>query len=172
MKKLLVLAAILVTSAGIAQTEFKGRGDREHRGQHQPRFERMMDDYTPEQMATLKTKKMTLALDLTEKQQKELLKINTEVAKKHKAKFEEIKAKREEAKAKGETPQRPTSEERFAMQNARLDEQIAMRTKMKSLLTDEQYKKWSEMKESRKDKMKEHFKGRMEERKEGQGRRR
>ncbi|GLB52000.1 DUF4890 domain-containing protein [Neptunitalea chrysea] len=156
MKKLLVLATILVTTVAMAQGNFqekvKGRDGKDPR----PGFERMMEDFTPEQIATLKTKRLTLALDLTEKQQKELLKVNTKMATKRKAKFEAMKTKREKAKD-GEF-ERPTAEERFAMENERLDEQIAFKNKMKSILTDEQYQKWYTMREQRKEGMKKHMK--------------
>lgn len=52
-------------------------------------------DMTAEQMATLQTKHMTLALDLTEDQQNQIYKINLEKAQFGKEKWAEAKAARE-----------------------------------------------------------------------------
>lgn len=146
MKKLILVAAILVSTLSFAQQG-------QQRGNRGPRPEKMMADFTPEQMADLQTKRMTLALDLTEKQQKEVLKINTDRATKMKAKFEEMKAK----KASGEGRPQLTADEKYAMESARLDEQIALQNKMKSILTEDQYKKWSVMREHKKEEMKDRF---------------
>jgi hypothetical protein len=99
-----------------------------------------MKDLTPEQMATLQTKKMTLALDLTEAQQAQVKALHLENAKMRKTKMEERKAQKEEGEAK-----KPTSEERYAMTNARLDHQIAQKAELKSILSDEQYAQWEKM---------------------------
>lgn len=99
-----------------------------------------MKDLTPEQVATLKTKKMTLALDLTKAQQKQVKVIQLENAERRKAQMEERKAQREEGEVK-----KPTSEERYAMANARLDHQIAQKAEMKKILSEEQYAQWQTM---------------------------
>lgn len=103
----------------------------------------------PEQRAELQVKKLTLALDLNDKQQKELKDLFTAKAKEHAAKRAEMKAKRE-AGAK------PTADERFAMQNKRLDEQIAMKKDLKRILSPEQYNKWEILKHERKEKITKH----------------
>ena len=108
------------------------------RGEKEPRQE--MKNLTAEQMATLQTKKMTLALDLNESQQTKVLALNLERAKARKAKMEEHKALKE-----GDERKKPTSEERYAMQNARLDQMIAQKSKMKTILSAEQYEKWEKM---------------------------
>lgn len=143
------MAAILVSTLAVAQ-------QRGPKGEHGGRNGKMMAQFTPEQIAELQTKKLTLALDLTEKQQKEILKLNTEAATKRKAKFESMKA------LKGAGTERPkfTADQKYAFASARLDEQIARQNKMKSILTEDQYAKWSEMKEHRKADMKDHFKNR------------
>ncbi|SFU61469.1 protein of unknown function [Pustulibacterium marinum] len=147
MKKLAVLAAIFVSTMAFAQ-------EKPQDGKMRPEHRREFADFTPEQMAELQTKRMTLALDLSEKQQKQVLKINEDKAKKHKAHFEEMKKKKEA----GEERPKLTSKERFTMENARLDAQIAERKEMKSILSEEQYKKWTEMKMHRRDEMKKRFK--------------
>ncbi len=127
MKKAIWAIALLIGALGMAQEEGKS-----NRG--------AMKDLTPEQMATLQTKKMTLALDLSEAQQSQIQALNLENAKTRKAKMEERKAKKEAGEAK-----KPTSEERYAIQNARLDQMIAQKAEMKKILSEEQYDKWEKM---------------------------
>ncbi len=142
MKKLAVMAAILVSTIAMAQDGPQRRGEMrpEHRRE-------LMEDLTPKQMAELKTKHMTLALDLSEKQAKEVLKLNTEMATKRKAHFEEMKAKKDES---NERP-KLSAEERFQMEEARLDAQIAEMRQMKTILTDTQYATWKEMRAEHKE---------------------
>ena len=94
-------------------------------------------DLSAEEVATLKTKKLTLELDLTESQQASVKALVLKEAK-HR---ESSKAEREEKK-KDEDAKKPTKEERYAMLNARLDRQIEMKKQMKSILNAEQYTKW------------------------------
>lgn len=127
MKK--IVMAILVM-AGISATaqdhNMKGkRGD--------------MKDLTPVQVATLQTKKMTLALDLNESQQAKIKTILTEDATARKAKMEERKANKEDGKKV------LTADEKYAKQNERLDHQIARKEQMKSILSTDQYEKWVKM---------------------------
>ena len=127
MKKAILAMVLLIGVFAMAQREGKS-----NRGE--------MKDWTPEQMATLQTKKMTLALDLSEAQQKQIQALNFENAKTRKAKMEERKVKKEADEAK-----KPTAEERYAMQNARLDARIAQKAKLKEILSQEQYDKWEKM---------------------------
>lgn len=128
MKKIVVLAMLLTGATVIAQ---EGRKNH-HRG--------AMKDLTPEQIATLHTKKMTLALDLSETQQKQVQVLNLENAKLRKAKMEERKAKKESRESK-----KPTSEERYTLQLKRLDNQIAHKAEMKAILSPQQYEKWEKL---------------------------
>ena len=98
-----------------------------------------MKDLSPEQAATLQTKKMTLALDLNESQQSKIKTILTEDATARKAKMEERKANKEDVKKV------LTADEKYAMQNERLDHQIARKEQMKSILNTDQYEKWVKM---------------------------
>lgn len=127
MKNAILVIMLLVGATSIAQQDGKPYGDGRQ-------------ELTPEQMATLQTKKMTLALDLTTAQQSQMQALNLENAKMRQAKMAELKAKKEN----GEMKER-TSEERFAMQNERLDHQIAQKNKMKSILSQEQFEKWEKM---------------------------
>ncbi|MEO0527714.1 MAG: hypothetical protein AAFZ89_10845 [Bacteroidota bacterium] len=129
MKKVFVTLMLLAGFTAIAQ---KGESRAHHRD--------AIKDLTPQQIATLKTKKMTLALELTEQQQEEIQKINLENAALRKAKMEERTAKKEEGESK-----KPTTEERYTMLNERLDRQIAVQDQMKQILTEEQFDQWKKM---------------------------
>ncbi|MDO6596074.1 hypothetical protein Q4512_04050 [Oceanihabitans sp. 2_MG-2023] len=132
MKKLLIIALALVT----IQVSAQDKKERKHRGA----------DLAPEEMAQLQTKKMTLDLDLTEAQQKEIGVLNLENAKARKAKMEARKSRKE-------SDEKPSKEEMLKMQNDRLDAQIATKQKMKSILNAEQYAKWEKQQGKRKHKM-------------------
>lgn len=131
MKKVFIVLLLFV--GGIALAQKGERGNREG-----------MKDLSAEQIATLKTKKATLALDLTAAQQDQMKALFLENTKIRKAKMEKRKAQKEN----GETKKR-TSEERYAMANARLDHQIAQKAKVKNILSDEQYTKWEKMQHRR-----------------------
>jgi hypothetical protein len=96
-----------------------------------------MKDLTPDEIATLRTKKMTLHLDLNEAQQNKIQALFLEEAKLRKAKMEDRKAIKENSETKTFT-----KEDKFKMMNERLDHQIEMKQKMKSILNAEQFEKW------------------------------
>ncbi|MDP5061887.1 MAG: hypothetical protein NWP64_08215 [Maribacter sp.] len=126
MKKILMAILVMATISATAQDQNKGkRGD--------------MKDLSPDQVASLQTKKMTLALDLNESQQAKVKTILTKDATARKAKMEERKASKDEGK------KIMTSEEKYAKQNERLDYQIARKEEMKSILTADQFEKWEKM---------------------------
>ena len=104
-------------------------------------------EMNPEQRVTLQTKEMTLALDLNDKQQKDVSKLFAERNRK-------ADAMREQRKAAKAADKKPTVDERFAMKNKMLDEQIAMKAEMKKILTPVQFEKWEKMKEKKHHKMK------------------
>ncbi len=111
----------------------QGRGD-----SHRQREGR--EQMTPEQAATLQTKKMALALDLSDKQQQQIFEINL-------ANAEFRKAKREERKANkaSDDYERPTQEQRFEKENEMLDRRIAHQQELKKILTEDQYAQWKKM---------------------------
>lgn len=127
MKKILMAILVMATISVTAQDHnMKGkRGD--------------LKDLSPEQVATLQTKKMTLALDLNESQQAKIKTILTEDATARKAKMEERKASKEDGKKV------LTAEEKYARQNERLDHQIARKEEMRSILSADQFEKWEKM---------------------------
>ena len=130
MRKLILVALFLTGITAMAQDH----GRKEGRGH--------MANLSPEQMATLRTKRMTLALDLTEEQQSKIQDMFTKNAAERKAKMEAHKVRKE----KGETL---TEDEKFELENSRLDKAIAQKEEMKSVLNDEQYDKWVKMLEKR-----------------------
>ncbi len=134
MKNLLMIAFALLTINATAQETKK----EVRKGEMKERME-AREAMTPEEMAILKTKKMTLHLDLTAAQQVEVEKLLLVEAKERKTKMEAYKAKKEAGSEK------PSAEDRLKMQNARLDHQIDMKKKMKAILNAEQYAKFDEM---------------------------
>lgn len=132
MKKLLIVALALFALQVTAQDKKKERKE--------SRIEKMehLKNMDPVEMAKLQTKKMTLALDLTEEQQRKVEKLNIENAKQRK----EVIEKKMTLK---DTHKKPSQEERLKSQNERLDNQIATKRKMKEILTAEQYDKYSKM---------------------------
>lgn len=114
MKKLVLIAIALISLQAVAQNQDK----------------KQMDTFSPEEMATIQTKKMTLLLDLNESQQMAIQKINLENAIARKARME------------ARNSEKPSPENRAESVNTRLDQRIAMNAKMKKILNDEQYAKW------------------------------
>ncbi|MEM1340449.1 MAG: hypothetical protein AAF634_10880 [Bacteroidota bacterium] len=99
-----------------------------------------LKELSVEQLATLKTKKMTLALDLNEKQQEQIMDFHLEHIAFRKNKMEELQQKRAAGALK-----KPTAEERYAMENARLDRMIAQQETLKKILNTEQYEQWKKV---------------------------
>lgn len=128
MKKVIFIALLLVSSLTFAQQRGSGK-----MGKNAPMNQ--SESFTPEQQTELKVKRMTLHLDLTAKQQEEIKKIVLENSKRQAVKRTEMQAKRAEGKT-------PTVDERFDMQNQRLDNQLAMKVELKKVLTKEQFDKW------------------------------
>jgi hypothetical protein len=111
---------------------------------------------TIEQQTTLAVKKMTLVLDLSDKQQEQIRPIIMSKIK-NKNDFTE---KRKAAKV---NKQKPTSDEIFAIKNKQLDNQIMMKNSIKNILNKKQFDKFEKMHKSRtkmaKNKMKERKRG-------------
>lgn len=129
MKKLLIIVLTLAAFNMQAQEKKENR-----MAMKKERLSKM----SPEEMAELQTKKMVLALDLTDTQQKQVQKLNLENAK---LRLEKMK-KRMALKDKNE---KPSDKDRLKMQNERLDHMIANKREMKKILDDTQYEKWNEM---------------------------
>ena len=133
MKKLLVIALALFTLNGVAQERRKNKSDRNDTAE-------LRMQMTPNDIADLKTKKLTLKLDLTNAQQSKVHKLILKQSETNQKLREERKASKGEEKAK------PSKEERVKMQNQKLDQMIEMKREMKTILTAEQYAKFEKMK--------------------------
>ena len=100
--------------------------------QAQKRGKRMqIEQLTVEQQTTLRVKKMALALELSDAQQRKITPLVAEQITNRRAEFERMKKMKEEKK-------KPTADERFKHQNERLDKQIAYQKEMKSILNKDQ----------------------------------
>lgn len=97
-------------------------------------------NFSTEEIAELKTKKMTLFLDLNKSQQDDIYKLNLENAKLRKAHMLERKANKKNAYSK---------KERLENMHKILDHKIATKEKMKGILNGEQYTKWKNAQEKR-----------------------
>ena len=126
MKNLILTMVMLLSLTTMAQQTNR---ERHHK--------KAMAEMTAEQLATLHTKKMALALDLSPKQQDAILKLNLEEAVFRKTKIAELKAKKESDDAK-----KTTSDERFKRQNEQLDRKLVHQKKLKEILTNEQFELW------------------------------
>lgn len=105
-----------------------------------------VEKMSPEQQSILLVKKMTLSLDLSQKQQEEIKALLLERTQK-KAAHQLVQ---KEKKEKGE---KPTATEKFEKQSQLLDAQIEFKAKMKKILSEEQFKKWDAKQHNRKGKM-------------------
>ena len=132
MKKIILALALVMGFSGIAQQN-------RHHSKKQ-----VLKELSAEQVATLHTKKMTLALDLDESQQQQLFDINVAEAEYRKSKM----AAREKRDGKS------SADELFELQNERLDRQIAHQQQLKEILTDEQFQVWKKLNLHRKMKTK------------------
>lgn len=126
MKTLLIILTFGLSFTMMAQPP-------QHDKRPEKRAERMKH-LSPEQQATLITKKMTLDLDLNDSQQDQIYELIHEKTKKH--------LEREANKPK----ERPSEDELYQIKLEQIDEQIAMKKAMKSILDDKQYEIWNNMK--------------------------
>ncbi len=119
MKKLMIILLLGSSLLSFAQKEGKQK--------------KMHEDFSTEQHAILKTKKMALQLDLNEAQQKQLLVLNK--------KWAEVRAKKR-AEMKSLNKEEMTSTERFNHMNGMLDEKLAHQNELKKILNEDQYHNW------------------------------
>ena len=128
-----------ISSFAQQQPQVKLLGPKKHFNQHMEKMKEM----SPEKEATLWTKKMTLELDLNETQQDQIYALILEKAKAKSQHFKNL------------PKERPTVEQIFEMEVDRLDQKIAMKKALKSILTKKQFERWEliEMKKSLETKM-------------------
>ncbi|WP_347373209.1 hypothetical protein [Aequorivita sp. Q41] len=122
MKKVLIIFMALATFAINAQNKDGKRKD--HRSE-------VKENFTPEQKAALKAKKMTLALNLNNSQESKVKELFLEMDKSTPPRSENFKEM--------------TSQQKYDAKSAMLDRRIAMQRKIKEILTEEQMKKWERM---------------------------
>ena len=113
---------------------------------------------TAEQRSELQVKKLTLDLGLNEQQKKEMKSI-----------FMEQNAKRDalrkERQTRADKKDKLTADERFKMKNELLDQQIAMKERVKKVLTSEQFEKWEKSRNHKRQAVKSHMKAKKTDRK-------
>lgn len=100
---------------------------------------------TAEQRAELQSKRLSLQLELNDAQQAQVQKVL--VLQFQKA--DQKRAAHQQDRAEGNTPKTLSADERFELQNQRLDEQMAMQEEMKKILSPEQLEKWKEIRKDR-----------------------
>jgi Spy/CpxP family protein refolding chaperone len=132
MKYILKILVLLFSLSVFAQQPPRGM-DSEREKRPNNRME-AMKALTPEQEATLWTKKMTLELDLNQNQQDQMYALILGKTKKIKSRME------------NKPKERPSKEEIYNMHISRLDEAIAMKESLKKILNDDQFAKWELMK--------------------------
>jgi len=149
MKKLFVVALLILSVSVFAQEPMHREAKKQH---HKKEF---MKDLTAEQLATLKTKKMTLALDLNKGQQDKMYALNLDVVKDRKKQMEARKKAMKKAEGK---KTELSSEEKFNRMNTQLDKKIVLKNNVKSILSEEQFQKWERLqKHSNNKKRKQHM---------------
>lgn len=126
MKKVFIFIMIVSCSYSFAQ-----RGQH-HRGLEKNKKE-FFENLSVEELATLRTKKMTLDLDLSEVQQDQIYAMTLKSV-------TDKRAKRAE-KEKSNSVEF-SEDEKYAKMLERLDAQIAHKNEMKTILNDEQFEKW------------------------------
>ena len=146
MKKIVIIAVAFLALHATGQEGGKNRDFKQESGKR-------MADFSAEEIASLQTKKMTLHLDLTASQQTKIQKLNLENATRRKAMMEARKAR----KASGKT-EKLSKEERLEMMNTRLDNQIARKAELKTILNPEQFEKWEKHQDMNRKKGKNHKK--------------
>ena len=115
-----------ISSFAQQQPQVKLLGPKKHFNHHMEKMKEM----SPEQEATLWTKKMTLELDLNEKQQVQMYALILEKAKAKSQRFKNL------------PKERPTEGQIFEMEVDRLDQKIEMKKALKSILTKKQFERW------------------------------
>ncbi|WP_432673003.1 hypothetical protein [Flavobacterium sp. SM2513] len=125
MKKLIVVALLSLTISGMAQDKKK-------------RMNEERPEFTAQQQNELQVKKLTLELDLTAKQQKEISEIIAKQQEKREAAKTALKNKKEDSK-------KLTPDEKFVLKRNMLDNKIAQKEQMKKVLTAEQLEKWEKI---------------------------
>ncbi len=134
MKKILIIV-LTISSLSLTAQERK----RDLKMSERPEKIHDLKDFSAEEIATIKSKKMTLQLDLNTSQQAKIKALLLEQSKHREKRMEQRLKQMENTKNEN-----ISKEERFKMLNNGLDEKLDMRNKIKEILTENQFKKWME----------------------------
>ena len=104
-------------------------------GQNDKRKMKVGEDFTVEQQAILKTKKMTLALDLNDNQQSQMLALNKKWIQ------EKVSMK---AAHQSNSMEELSADQKFDLMNKKLDSKIGQQQEIKKVLDKDQYAIWKE----------------------------
>ncbi len=99
---------------------------------------RIAQNVAPSEMASLQAKKMTLTLDLTDKQEEKIEEVLLAAA-----------LRKQEARASRKENKPDNRQERLALAEARMDDMIATKRAIKEILTDDQYQRLQKIKMQR-----------------------
>lgn len=102
---------------------------------------------TTKQLTTLKVKKMTLELELSEVQQKKLTPVITKLISERKIEADRMRESKNEIK-------NIDASNRYQMANKILDRKIMFQKEMRTILNEEQFKKFKRLEKKRNQKMK------------------
>jgi len=126
MKKVLIIFMTLATFAVSAQNMNSDKNEQR---------KEMKANLTPEQRADLKTKKMTLALDLSASQQQQVKQLI-------------LKAENDRPTTRPNRSEM-TDAQKYEAKSAMLDRRITIKKELKKILTEEQMTKWESQKSHR-----------------------
>ena len=133
MKKVVILCMLLIGIGASAQQ----RPHQRHRN-HQ-----VNQEFTPEQQASLQSRKMTLALALDTAQQ---VKVESLLSK-H---FQDRRDKRDSRSNQVDTLSRQNPDARYKKLSERLDQKIAFQRELKEILSPSQFDQWQQQRFERK----------------------
>jgi len=125
MKKVVGLLVIMIALSNSINAQVNGKSGNQN--------------FTPEQIATLQTKRMNMLLNLSQEQQTAIVNLQKNQAMVRQA----MRKSMLERKLKGKTL---SSDELFQLQSSRLDRMQQHKIAMKKILTEEQFTKWENMK--------------------------
>ena len=149
------LALIVLLAVGLSAQAQEKKDNTLATGEKSGVKKEQREQMTPEQKNQLRLKKLTLDLNLTPAQQKQIGALLSEQSEKR----EKMKAER---KASKEKAVELTAEERFERKNKMLDEEKALKDKVQKILDADQFKKWEEMKKGNREEMKDRMEKRTE----------
>ncbi len=138
MKKLMSLLVLVLAFTITAQAQKK-------------RVKKYIEKLTVEQQASLIVKKMTLELELSDKQQDQVKPLVLAQVKDRRVNYEKMKELKKKYK---ENKKEVTADTRYKMANAQLDKRIAFQREMKAILNEAQYERFKKLEKNNRKRMK------------------